>query len=178
MARRRQASQRKLRTREHVLEDLSANYTEKQALLCSFSAQRVQRDYGIDLLVETFKRRGEVQAGWLLFQLKATDRLKLAQGGSAVSCRIERAHLRHWLSEWDPVILVLYDARADVAYWLFVQRYFEELAGFDLRRCGERTSVAIPRANVLDHRAMRELARLKDEGTVRRFRGRFFRVFQ
>jgi hypothetical protein len=161
-----------------VLDDLSANYVEKQALMCSFSAQRVQRDYGIDLLVETFNRRGEVQAGWLLFQLKATDRIKLVDGGAAVSCRIERAHLRHWLNEWDPVILVLYDARDDLAYWLFVQRHFEGLAGFDLSRCAERLSMRIPRTNVLDHGAMRELARLKEDGRERRSRGRPFRVFQ
>jgi hypothetical protein len=178
MARRRQAAERKLRTREHVLDDLSANYVEKQALLCGFSAQRVQRDYGIDLLVETFSRRGEVQAGWLLFQLKATDRIRRLDGGAVVSCRIERAHLRHWLSEWDPVILVLYDARADLGYWLFVQRYFEELAGFDPGRCGERLSVRIPHTNRLDHGGMRELARLKEESRERRSRGRSFRVLQ
>ncbi len=42
MAQRRTPNQRKLRTREHVLADLSVNYVEKQALLCSFSALRVQ----------------------------------------------------------------------------------------------------------------------------------------
>ena len=157
MARRRQATERKIRTREHVLDDLSANYVEKQALLCHFTAQRVHPDYGIDLIVQTFNRRGEVETGWLLFQLKGTDRIKLVGGGNGVSCRIERAHLRHRLSEWDPVILALYDARSDVGYWLFVQRYFEELAGFDLRHCGERVSVTIPRTNVLDYQTMREL---------------------
>jgi hypothetical protein len=67
MARRSLPSERKRRTREHVLADLSANYVEKQALLCSFSAQRVRPDYGIDLGVQTFNRRGEVEIGWLLF---------------------------------------------------------------------------------------------------------------
>jgi hypothetical protein len=163
MARRRGATERKLRTREHVLADLSANCTEKQALLCSFSAQRVQPDYGIDLMVQTFNRRGEVEPGWLLFQLKGTDRVKLVGGGNVVSCRVERAHLRHWLRQSQPVILVLYDARADVAYWLLVKDYFEALPGFDLARCGERVSVSIPQRNVLDRKATRGLARRKNE---------------
>ena len=111
MARRRTPAERKLRTREHVLADLSVNYAEKQALLCGFSALRVQPDYGIDLMVRTFNRRGEIETGWLLFQMKATDRLKDVHGGQALSCRIERAHLRHWLRESQPVILALYDAR-------------------------------------------------------------------
>ncbi len=87
MARRRIPAERKLRTREHVLADLSANYVEKQALLCSFAAQRVQPDYGIDLMVQTFNRHGEVETGWMLFQLKATDRIKVVADGNALSCR-------------------------------------------------------------------------------------------
>lgn len=163
MARRRSASERKRRTREHVLADLSVNYVEKQALLCGFGVDRVRLDYGIDLMVQTFNRRGEVENGWIPFQLKGTDRIKLVGGGSAVSCRIERADLRHWLNERQPVILTLYDARADVAYWLFVRGHFAGLAGFDMHRAPQRLSVAIPRRNVLDRAAMRHLARLKND---------------
>jgi hypothetical protein len=162
MARRRSATERKRRTREHVLADLSANYVEKQALLCHFSAERVRLDYGIDLMVQTFNRRGEVENGWIPFQLKGTDRIKLVDGGRAVSCRIERADLRHWLNETQPVILALYDARADKAYWLFVRDYFAGLAEFDINRAPERISVSIPRSNVLDRAAMRHLARQKN----------------
>jgi Domain of unknown function (DUF4365) len=162
VARARSRTDRKCRTREHVLADLSANYVEKQALLCGFSAERVRLDYGIDLMVQTFNRRGEVENGWLPFQLKGTDRIRLVDAGRAVSCRLERADLRHWLNETLPVILALYDARADLAYWLFVRRYFAALPAFDLNRAGERLSVAIPRGNVLDRTAMRQLAREKN----------------
>jgi hypothetical protein len=162
MARRRSASERKRRTREHVLADLSANHVEKQALLCGFAVERVRLDYVIDLMVQTFNRRGEVENGWIPFQLKGTDRIRLVAGGSAVSCRVERADLRHWLNERQPVVLALYDARADVAYWLFVRGYFAGLAGFDINRAPERVSVSIPRQNVLGRAAMRHLARQKN----------------
>lgn len=162
MARRRSATERKRRTREHVLADLSANYVEKQALRCSFAVERVRLDYGIDLTVQTFNRRGEVENGWILFQLKATDRLKIVDGGTAVSCRIERADLRHWLNESLPVILALYDARADVAYWLFVRSYFAAFGGFDVNRAAQRVSVSIPRSNVLDRAGMQQLAQQKN----------------
>ena len=167
MARRRSAGERKRRTREHVLADLSANHVEKQALLCGFAVERVRLDYGIDLMVQTFNRRGEVENGWIPFQLKATDRIKLLSGGDAVSCRIERADLRHWMNESQPVTVVLYDARADLAYWLFVKEYFEALPGFDLLRCGERVTVRIPRSNLLDRGAMKALARRKNELAAR-----------
>jgi hypothetical protein len=61
-----------------------------------------------------------------------------------------------------PVILALYDARADLAYWLYVRRYFAALPDFDLRRAGERVSVTIPCSNVLDRPAMQQLAREKN----------------
>lgn len=161
MARRR-SRDRKCRTLEHVIADLSANYVEKQALLCGFTAERVRLDYGIDLVVQTFNRRGEVEGSRIFFQLKGTDRIKILAGGEAVSCRIERADLLHWLEELIPVVLVLYDAKADKGYWLYVQRHFEALADFDPTHCGERISVAIPFTNVLDRKAMMALARVKN----------------
>jgi hypothetical protein len=162
MARRRARLERKRRTREHVLADLSANYVEKQALLCGYTAERVRLDYGIDLVVQTFNRRGEVEGSRILFQLKATDRITTLVAANAVSCRIERPDLAHWLEEPFPVVLVLYDARRDVGYWLYVQRHFANLAGFNLAHCGRRLTVVIPRSNVLDRKAMRMLARLKN----------------
>jgi hypothetical protein len=66
------------------------------------------------------------------------------------------------LEEAFPVVLVLYDAKADKAYWLHVQKHFAKLTGFDAASCGERITVAIPRSNVLDRRAMRALARAKN----------------
>lgn len=82
---------------------------------------------------------------------------------AAAPCRAESsADLRHWLNESEPVILALYDARADVAYWLFVRGYFAGLAGFDINRAPERVSVSIPRQNVLGRAAMRHLARQKN----------------
>jgi len=161
MARRRRREVKR-RTREHVLADLSANYVEKQALLCGYTAERVRLDYGIDLVVQTFNRRGEVESSRILFQLKATDRITTLASASAVSCRIEQANLVHWLEEPFPVVLVLYDAQNDAGYWLYVQNHFANLTGFDLARSGRRVTVVIPRSNVLDRKAMRRLARLKN----------------
>jgi hypothetical protein len=162
MARRRSRTERKRRTREHVLADLSANYVEKQALLCGYTAERVRLDYGIDLVVQTFNARGEVESSRILFQLKATDRITTLAGANAVSCRIERADLVHWLEEPFPVVLVLYDAKLDTGYWVHVQHHFAELAGFDLARCGKRVTAVLPRSNVLDRKAMKTLAREKN----------------
>ena len=66
------------------------------------------------------------------------------------------------MNELTPVILVLYDARRNMAYWLYIQRHFVRLQGFDLQRAGERISVSIPTRNVLDRQVMKSLARVKN----------------
>ena len=65
----------KLRTRAHVLADVSINYVERQVLLCGFSVDRVQHDYGYDLTMTTYQDTGEIEPGAVYIQVKATDRL-------------------------------------------------------------------------------------------------------
>jgi hypothetical protein len=133
-----------------VLADLSANYVEKQALLCGYTAERVRLDYGIDLVVQTFNRRGEVESSRVLFQLKATDRRVLLARANAVPCRVDRADLRHWLEEPFPVVLVLYAARTDTGYWLYVRHHFANPHGLPPGKPGGQVTVLIPSSNVLD----------------------------
>ena len=66
---------RKMRTRGHVLADLSINHVERQVLRCGFSADRVQHDYGYDLTMATYSDSGEFEPGAVYIQVKATDRL-------------------------------------------------------------------------------------------------------
>jgi hypothetical protein len=166
---------RKRRTREHVLADLSANHVERHALLCSFSAERTFHDYGIDLTVTTFDRQGMMENGEILVQLRATDRPVLVDGGRAVRCRLERSHLAHWLAEMMPFILVLYDGRKEVGYWLYLQAYFEAQRDFDLARAPQWVTVRIPRGNLLTRAAMRRFARYK-KAVLAQVGGRIHRV--
>jgi hypothetical protein len=161
VAKRYSAAGRKRRTREHVIADLSANHVERHALLCGFSAERVVHDYGIDLFLHTYNRRGENENGQIIVQLKATDHLRAVADGQYVACRVERADVAFWLHEPMPVILVLYDARKDVAYWLYLQAFFKRQADFESRRLAQRPVLLIPGQNVLDRRAMRRFVRFK-----------------
>jgi hypothetical protein len=99
-----------------VIADLSANHVERHALLAGYSVERRVHDYGIDLTILTYDRHGNVENGQIHVQLKATDRLKLAARGQLVACRVERTDLEAWLHEPMPVVLVVYDAAADVAF--------------------------------------------------------------
>ena len=74
-----------MRTRQHVLADLSINYLERQILLCGYAVNRLHTDYGIDMLMLTYSPVGEVENGHVLFQVKATDSLQASVSGSFAS---------------------------------------------------------------------------------------------
>jgi hypothetical protein len=61
-----------------------------------------------------------------------------------------------------PVILIVYDARQDRAFWLYVQSYFQKWKGFDLFAAGRTVTVHVPRANIVDPKALRRFARFRD----------------
>jgi Domain of unknown function (DUF4365) len=153
---------RKRRTREHTIADLSVNHIERQALLCGYTLERFHYDYGLDLRMFTYNHDGEIDNGNVLFQAKASDRVKVRPGQKTVSFRIDRRDLIHWLAQLSPVILILYDAKRDIAYWLYVQSYFRRQPGFNLFVAGKSVTVKIPVANVVDGDAIRKLGRFRD----------------
>jgi uncharacterized protein DUF4365 len=120
-------------------------------------------DYGIDLTITTYNARGEVENGDLLFQLKATDHLRRSADGESVFLRIDRADLRSWRGEVFPVILVLYDAVADTAYWLYIQSFLATDSGARALRGAGRLTLRVPVQNVLNPDAMRYFARCRDQ---------------
>ena len=166
MARKKSAGQGKLRTREHVLADLAVNRVERQVLLAGYAVNRMACDYGIDLLVFTFTPAGEVEAGGIEFQVKGTEQAHRHAKTQAVSFRILRADLIVWLKEPLPVILVVYDAAADVAYWVHVQGYFRGLPGFNLFLAGKTITVHLPMQQVLTPAAVRAFAQLQHPTTA------------
>lgn len=153
----------KLRTRAHVLADLSINFVERQVLLCQFSVDRVQHDYGYDLTMATYNNAGEVEAGAVYIQVKATDQLSRIAGGKTISWPVSRRDLKLWLEETYPVILVVYDGQKDKAYWIHVQAYFSDRRTAELFSGAETVSVHMPIGNRLNPRAIQKIARCKND---------------
>jgi hypothetical protein len=148
--------------REHAIADLSVNHVERQFLLCGYTVERRQADYGLDLLMATFDAEGNVEGGYLLAQVKATEHLKVVAKGRLATCRIDRTDLRAWLQEPMPVLLLLHDAVAEVTYWLYTQQHFRQQPGFDPDRGSANVTVRIPRTNVLEATAVRHLGQVKN----------------
>jgi hypothetical protein len=120
-------------------------------------------DYGIDLALYTYNAEGEIENGAIYLQLKATDDLHTLQDEQTIALEVERADLEYWLEEPMPVMLVLYDAKAGTAYWLYVQSHFRMRPGFNLSETGGTVTVHLSKASVLDGGAMRRFSDFRDQ---------------
>ena len=158
---------RKRRTREHVIADLSVHHVEGFVLRCGWTVERTRHDYGIDLLMRTYNATGEVENGEIGFQLKATDSLPRSADGRTIPFRLEWRDLLFWVNEAIPIILIVYDAVGERAYWLHVQGYFRGRQWTARTGATARVTIHIPLENVLDGAAVRLFARLRDEAKVR-----------
>ncbi len=154
----------KKRPRTHVIADLSVNHVERHVLTCGFSADRVEHDYGYDLVMHSYNEYGEIESGFVFIQVKATDSLQFLADAETISFPLDRRDVALWLEELEPVILIVYDAQHDVAYWLYVQAYFERLAQLSsvLENSGNTVTVHFERSRVLDADAIRGFARFRD----------------
>jgi hypothetical protein len=158
----RQAFQQKLRTREHVIAELAVNHVERQALLCGFSVERIIHDYGLDLILFTYNADGELEDGSVFLQVKAREQVVTLQGEQEIAFRVARADVQTWLRRRMPVILIVYDVAVEVAYWLYVQRYFAQLTGFDVTKAATTLTLRLPTGQTLTPDAVRRFAGFRD----------------
>jgi hypothetical protein len=140
----------KLRVRQHIIADLSANYVERLALYNGYSVEVFEKDYGYDLNIYTYNSKGEFENGNIFIQLKATDKIKIVNNNSDVAFSMRKQDLWTWYDEVFPVIIVIYDAIKEEAYWVFLQRYLRNLPNFNLSTVKKYFTLNIPLANRMD----------------------------
>jgi len=167
---RRPSSPRKRRTREHIIADLGVNFVERQILLCGNSLERVVHDYGIDALLFTYDHNGETENDWIPIQIKATDHLRYIQQGQFVAIRVAKADLRSWLTRILPIILIVYDAQQDCAYWVHVQAHYGT-GRFRIIQGDGDVTIRIPISQELDSTAIKQIVAFRDE-VIKRIDGK------
>ena len=125
--------------------------------------ERIEHDYGIDLVMFTYDTSGEIENGQVFIQLKATDKLSLLEDGTMITYSVKRSDLELWLKEPMPCILVLYDTVSDIAYWMYLQAYFENKPDFDLAQVNDTITVHIHSTKVVDEAAVKRFATFRDD---------------
>jgi Domain of unknown function (DUF4365) len=90
------------------------------------SLEGIAQDYGYDGSIFTFDVQGQIESSYMFVQLKATDRLVRSKDRKFVKFVLEKKDLNLWQNEIVPVYLVVFDAKAEKAYWVYLQRYLEQ----------------------------------------------------
>lgn len=162
-------SLRKLRTREHVIADLSYNFLERKVIERGHWLDAPMNDYGIDATMFHHNLKGEIENGEVRFQLKATEQVALSRDGGWISQRVEIKDLHYWYYELYPVILVVYDAGRNRAVWLHLQQYVSEHPAI-MESDAETATVRIPAKNTLTAQAIDRFRKLSLE-TLAGYRG-------
>jgi Domain of unknown function (DUF4365) len=144
----------KRRTRQHVIATLSVNHVERFIVEAGHTVERVEQDYGYDLFVSTFDEEGYMEPGLVFVQVKATDAPRESSAGTEVAFDLSIKDFNLWIHEPMPVVLVLYDAQARRAWWLYLQRYFAQ-DETRLPRKGSRTiRVLMPKSQRFGRRTV------------------------
>ena len=108
---------RKLRTRQHIIEDLGFNHVEWQILKAGFTVTPYyHNDYNLDGQFRTFNEKGEVENNTIEFQLKSTDKIKRV--GNTIKFDLSKRDLELWLLNNSTLLVLLYDAQQEMAYFL------------------------------------------------------------
>jgi hypothetical protein len=154
-----QVAPRKRRTREHVLEDVSINHVARFFLHEGHTVQRIDADYGYDLFVTTFDKKGYAEQGVIFVQLKAAE--TLPRVGPNYVFDLDVRDYNQWIREDMPVILTLFDARREQAFWLAIQQYFSADITRRPRKGAKTVRVHVPVSQVLDRTAVAAIRELK-----------------
>lgn len=132
-----------LRPRSHQLEDQSRTKLRQLFESAGWTVDEIHKDYGEDLIVRIFEG-GRATSDYFLVQVKATDDIRRfvnVQGVAEIPVRTSTAVA--WNGMVQPVLLILWDARADLLYWSHVQNYFHTVSGSS-RLAAAKDTVKIP----------------------------------
>ena len=156
---------RKRRTRQHVIADQSVNHVERFIIDEGHIAQRLEKDYGYDLLLFTFDEQGYAEPGLVSLQLKAAENLPSVETDYVFDVDIRDYNL--WTHEKFPVLLILFDASRRRASWLDFKRYFHRHPARRPKRGAKSVRVRVPARQVVNRRAIARMRDLKGEARVR-----------
>jgi hypothetical protein len=150
---------RKKRTRQHVIAAQSVNYVERFIIDKGHTAERFANDYGYDLVLYTYDKEGYAEEGAIYLQLKTSEKLKVSGDNFVFDMEIQ--DYMRWTREPMPVFLVLFDASKRRAYWLYVQRYFDEVSSRKPRQGARTVRVPVPKRQAVNRTAIRTMRAYK-----------------
>lgn len=149
------------RVRAHQLEDLSRTSLSRTFQEVGWVVHNLVPDYGEDLLVRVF-RDGLPTSLAFYVQAKATDNIGHhadRKDSSKYVVRVQREHLEHWESVFEPVVITLWDSQSDTTYWEIITRTKDVAGEVELRstKTWKTVPIIISAENTLDPKGVQRL---------------------
>jgi Domain of unknown function (DUF4365) len=146
------------RPRQHVLEDTARARLHHDFSRAGWTVENLQKDYGEDLLVRIFE--AGLATPWSFYvQSKATDRIQRLRlrDGMNFGVSLPSEHVANWATFWEPVVITVYDAVADVTYWEVIQSQLESRDDVNVAEAGASLTIHVPTENLLDAYGLQRL---------------------
>lgn len=147
---------RKQRTRQHQIEDLGFNHVERQILYAGFTVERIKHDYGHDGFFVTFNELGEIEPHLVRFQLKSTDSIQFSEKKQSFSFDLSKRDLELWLLDTYKMLIILYDAQKELAYFEDLQVYFNNNS-LNHGKGSKFVRITIPATNAFSPQAVQNI---------------------
>lgn len=145
---------KKQRTRQHVIAYQSTIHVESYIADAGHTAHRVFHDYGYDLIVATFDKKGCIENGQIYIQLKASDSLPDTPTSGMHSFKVDIKDYNLWRYEPAPVFVILFDAKKRQAFYEYFQAYFEADKKREPAKKAKSVTIRIPVKNRINSRAI------------------------
>jgi Domain of unknown function (DUF4365) len=151
---------KKRRTRQHIIEGLGMNHIERQILLSGNVLRRfLDNDYGYDGMIDTFDVQGQAHNLQIMVQLKSTDVIQQSPQNGGFIVDLSRRDLELWLKSSLPVLLILYDAQQEIAYFTDLQTYFN-VNRLQLQNVRKFVRIYLPPQSVFNTTAIKILQKI------------------
>lgn len=111
------------RTRSHELETLSEVFLKR--FFSKWVCNPYNPDYGLDYKITIVENEEVVHKDFFFVQNKATDNIDINE--NEINFVLDVKHILSFIEIPIPVLLILYDAQNDCAYWLNIQMYYKEV---------------------------------------------------
>jgi len=119
-------------------------------------------DYGIDNEIEIVDETGTVTGKVVWLQVKSTRDIKIVN--DQVKYRLNIDFLQYVYKCDNPILLLIYDAENDIAYWLWLQRYIYQHE--EVLESNHKThTINIPAKNVF-HNDLAEISEIAKNGAA------------
>ncbi len=95
-------------------------------------------------------------------QLKSTDQIKLSSNKLSYLFDVSRRDLELWNQSNIPVLLVLYDAQKEQAFYIYLKAYFQK-DGFSLNKIRKFVRIYIPCSQIWNSSSVIQLRHITNQ---------------